>query len=96
MEEDIARNYADGVVLLTGFGTFRGHDGVRRSAQILREQLHCVRYEYRTKLVDGEMAFLEWTARCRDAAVHDGADSFSIRGGRIVAQTIHYSVRRPK
>jgi hypothetical protein len=94
VEEDIARNYAEDVVLLTGFGVFRGHEGVRRSAQILREQLPCTRYQYRTKLVDGEMAFLEWSARCRTARVEEGADSFLIRDGRIVVQTIHYTVHR--
>ena len=26
--------------------------------------------------------------------VHDGADTFVLRGGRIVAQTIHYTVAR--
>jgi hypothetical protein len=38
------------------------------------------------------VAFLEWTATCATARVRDGADSFWIRGGRIVAQTIHYTV----
>jgi hypothetical protein len=94
VEEDIARNYAEDVVLLTGFGVFRGHEGVRRSAQILREQLPCTRYQYRTKLVNGEMAFLEWSARCPTAVVEEGADSFLIRDGRIVVQTIHYTVHR--
>src|SRR5438105_1330692 len=86
VEGDIARNYAEDVILLTGFGVFRGHDGVRRSAQLLREQLCCTRYRSRTKLIAGERAFLEWTARCPTAGVQDGADSFLIRDGRIVAQ----------
>jgi hypothetical protein len=43
--------------------------------------------------VVGELAFLKWTARCPRAEVGDGADSFWIRDGRIVAQTIHYTVR---
>ena len=94
VEEDIARNYAEDVVLLTGLGVSRGHEGVRRSAQVLHEQLPCARYQFRTKLVDGEMAFLEWTACCPTGSVEDGADSFIIRHGRIVAQTVHYTVRR--
>src|SRR6476469_5614513 len=94
IEEDITRNYAEDVVLLTSFGVFRGQEGVRQSAQLLLEQLPCIRYQYRTRMVDGEMAFLEWTARCRVARVDDGADSFLIRNGRIVARTIHYTVRK--
>src|SRR5437016_10554376 len=96
VEVDLSRNFAEDVVLLTSFGLFRGHEGVRRSAQLLHEQLPCARYQYRTKLVDGEMAFLEWTARCPTARVEDGADSFLIRKGRIVAQTIHYTIRKLK
>ncbi len=88
LEEDIARNYADDVVLLTARGIFRGKAGLRRCCRLLHRELPCVRYEYRLKLVEGPVAFSEWTARC------DGADSFLIRNGRIVAQTIHYTVRR--
>ena len=93
VEEDIARNYAAGVVLLTGCGLHRGHEGVRLLARLLDEQLPCAAYEYRTRLVGGEVAFLEWSARCAAASVEDGADSFLIRDGKIVAQTIHYTVR---
>ncbi len=93
VEEDIARNYAHDVVLLTGLGVFRGKDGVRQSARALLRQLPCCAYEYRVRLVEGEVAFLEWSARCATARVEDGADSFWVRDGRIVAQTIHYTVR---
>jgi hypothetical protein len=93
VEEDLARNYAEDVVLLTGFGLYRGHEGVRQLARLLFAQLPCVAYEYRTRLVDGEVAFLEWAARCSTATVEDGADSFLIRDGKIVVQTIHYTVR---
>jgi hypothetical protein len=92
VEKAISRNFAEDVVLLTGYGVFRGHEGVRRSAHVLYGRLPCVRYRYATTLVDGEMAFLEWTARCATARVEDGADSFLIRDGRIVVQTIHYTV----
>jgi hypothetical protein len=91
VEEDLARNYAEDVVLLTGQGVFRGHDGVRRAAAILWGQLPCAAYEYRTTLLEGEVAFLEWTACCESARVDDGADSFVIRDGRIIVQTIHYT-----
>ena len=40
----------------------------------------------------GEVGYLEWTADGPTARVRDGADSFVIRDGRIVAQTIHYTV----
>jgi hypothetical protein len=94
LEEDIANSYAEEAVLLTARGLFRGKRGLRRCARLLQKELPCARYTYRTKLVDGDMAFLEWTARCDGSCVDDGADSFLIRDGRVVAQTIHYTVLR--
>jgi hypothetical protein len=93
VEQDVATNYAEGVVLLTGDGVFRGRDGVRRCAALLAERLPCARYAYLARLVEGEVAFLEWSARCPASVVEDGADSFLIRGGLIVAQTIHYTTQ---
>jgi hypothetical protein len=93
VEQDVATNYAEGAVLLSGDGVFRGRDGVRRCAALLAERLPCARYAYRVRLVEGEVAFLEWSARCEAAQVEDGADSFLVRGGLIVVQTIHYPAR---
>ncbi len=56
------------------------------------QELPQATFQYRTRLVDGEMAFLEWTAQAEGTEVKDGADSFLIRDGRILAQTIHYTV----
>jgi hypothetical protein len=93
VEADIARNYAPDVVLLTGIGVLHGHDGVRRSRSVLRDDVGDATYEYVTKLVDREAAFLEWRAQTDAIEIDDGADSFVIRDGLIRIQTIHYSVR---
>lgn len=92
VEEDLLRNYAPDLVVLTGHGVYRGHDGLRRLSELLRRELPNCTYEYRTRLVEGDVAFLEWTARADGARVDDGADSYVIRNGRIVVQTIHYTV----
>ncbi len=65
---------------------------MRRLAQLLREERNDATFGSRTRRVEGEMAFLEWTARSERAMVEDGADSFCIRNGLIVAQTIHYTI----
>ena len=41
--------------------------------------------------MEGEAAFLEWTARSESVRVTDGADSFFIRDELVVAKTIHYT-----
>lgn len=92
VDDDLARNYAEDLVVLTGTGIYRGHDGLRQLARRLREELANASFEYHTRLVAGEMAFLEWTAHSESAEVNDGADSYLIRDGRIIAQTIHYTV----
>jgi hypothetical protein len=44
-------------------------------------------------LVVGNYAFLEWRGDAERVTVEDGADSFVIHDGRIVMQSIHYTVR---
>lgn len=89
---DLERNFADDIVVLTGFGVFEGVDQLRVLAELLGAQVPEARYEYTTVVVRGEVGFLEWRAEGRGARVTDGADSYVIRDGRIVAQTIHYTV----
>jgi hypothetical protein len=93
IEEDIAQNYARDVVQLTCTGILRGHDGVREGGRILNDCLPEAEFEYYNTLVDGEMAFLEWRAVSEHHEVREGADSFLIRNGEIIAQTIHYKVQ---
>jgi hypothetical protein len=91
---DLARNYAEDLVVLTRHGVYRGHDGLRQLAEMLRQELPDAVFEYHTRLVEGEIGFLEWTGRGGEGQVDDGADSYLIRDGKIVAQTIHYTVNR--
>jgi hypothetical protein len=90
---DLERNYDDHVLLLSGCGVHRGHDGVRRTASILHHYLGGGGgYEITNRLVEADVAFIEWRSHREGRQIHDGADSFLIRGGRIVVQTIHYTV----
>jgi hypothetical protein len=93
VERDIRRNYAPDVVLLTGVGVLRGHDGVRRSRELLQADAPEATFEYLTRLVEGQIAFLEWTGETDAVEISDGADSFLISDGLIRIQTIHYTVR---
>jgi hypothetical protein len=94
VESDLERNFSDDVFLLTGYGIYRGIDGVREKAKLLADQLPGGRWEYHNVMVEGELGFLEWSGVGENGArVDDGADSYLIRDGRIVAMTIHYTVR---
>ncbi len=92
IETDLQRNYAEDLVVLTGFGVFRGHEGLREANRLLQRQLPGAAYRYRTQLDAGEIAFLAWSATANAARVDDGADTYHVRDGRIRVQTIHYTL----
>jgi hypothetical protein len=91
-EEDIERNVSPAIIILERRGIFRGREGARELARLLEQELPGAPYVYTNQMVEGRVAFLEWTAEGEHACVRDGADSFVIENGWIVAQTIHYTV----
>jgi hypothetical protein len=95
VECDIERNYAMDVVLIAAFGTYEGHEGIRRCAKRLTESIGDTTFTYTTCRVHGEIAFLEWHADSSAARVTDGVDTFLIRNGRIRIKTVHYTVQAP-
>lgn len=93
LEKDLRRNVADDIVILINRGTFRGHEGVRQLASMLAEELPEHRaFEYTHVAAEGRIALLEWRYEDSETRVRDGADSYLIEGGKIVGQTIHYTV----
>jgi len=92
IDSDIAANFAADCVLLTTYGRFDGHAGVKRAAELLASQVPSAVYTYTQRVVHEDIAFLEWTAAGTGAFVRDGADSFLIDDGRIKIMTIHYTV----
>jgi hypothetical protein len=93
LEEDLRRNYAADVVLLSARGVLHGHDGVRASAAFLYEAAAGHEYCYHLTVADDRMAMLEWSAAGHDTRIVDGVDSYLIENGTIKAQSIHYRVR---
>lgn len=90
LETDLKRNYADQVVLLCKQGVFHGCNQVRQSAHRLGLQLPEAHFEYLSCQIEGEWGFLEWRAESEEICAEDGADSYVVRDGLIIAQTIHY------
>jgi hypothetical protein len=89
---DVLRNYSADVLVLCPSGASRGVEGllahVRQLAQALGEQA-CLDYE--RLWLRGPLAYLEWTAATA-TVVCNGAESFVVADGRIIAQTVHYRV----
>ena len=96
LEEDLRRNVAEDIVVLINRGTFRGHTGVKELARMLSEELpEHEAFEYTYVSVEGRVGLLEWTYRDSTVEVRDGVDSYLIEDGKIVAQTIHYTLEAP-
>lgn len=94
LEEDVRRNVSEDIVILINRGTFRGHDGVRQLARMLADELpehKAFRYTY--VAVEGNVGMLEWEYEDSTIRVRDGVDSYLIEDGKIVAQTIHYTLQ---
>lgn len=96
VDTDIDRNFSPHCVLLTSYGVFRGHEGVRAAAALLDKQVGRTDYVYRTTMTEGEVGFLEWTAEGASERIDDGADSYLIRDGLIETMTIHYTVKQKR
>jgi SnoaL-like domain len=92
IDEDLSQNYAEDVVLLCEFGVLCGRDAVRKSADRLALQLRDAKFEYLAQFVCREYAFLQWRARSPTVRIDDGADSFVIREGQIVMQSVYYRI----
>jgi len=92
LEGDIAANYAEDVVLVDREKVRHGHEGLRDAARQLSSELPDAVFEYVVTRVEGEIAYLQWTATARGASVEHGADTYVIRDGLMRAQTWYYRV----
>ncbi|ALX66859.1 nuclear transport factor 2 family protein [Microbacterium sp. XT11] len=93
LDGDLSNYHAD-VVLLTGSGVYRGHDGVRACAAELERLVGPAEFVFSQTLIDGDFGYLEWGAHDGDVKVCDGADSFVVRDGLIALQTVHYTPQK--
>ena len=68
-------------------------NGNKKSFAVLESQIPEANFLYTTKTVYNEIAFLEWQAEAADSYIDDGVDTFIINNGKIVIQTMHYTVK---
>jgi SnoaL-like domain len=95
LDGDLEQNYASEVLLLCEHGPMHGRDAIRKSAEQLGRQIPEASFEYLRTVVEKEYALIFWRADSRSARAEHGVDSFVVRAGRIVMQTVAY-VLRPK
>ncbi|WP_369258998.1 nuclear transport factor 2 family protein [Geodermatophilus amargosae] len=88
----IAADYAEDAVLITPDQVVRGRDGVRELFASLLGELPDAVWDIPTRVFEGDVLFIEWTAVAEKARVLDGVDTFVIRDGEIRLQTVRLTL----
>jgi uncharacterized protein (TIGR02246 family) len=91
--EDIISDYAEDALFITQSGLLRGKDGVREGFTKLFGELPDPHFDVHTRILEGDVLFLEWTATATGPRGENRVETFLVRDGEIVLQTVHYTVR---
>lgn len=98
--DGILSDYAPDAVLFTQDGPLRGHDEIRPLFEALLEEFGKpgASFTLTQRFVDGDHAYIVWTAETADRAYELGTDTFVVRDGRIAVQSFacRTSIRRPQ
>jgi ketosteroid isomerase-like protein len=90
--EGIVSDYADDAVFITPAGVLRGKDGVREGFTKLLADVPNAEWSVPTQIFEGDVLFIEWSAKAAASRVEDGIDTFVFRDGEIVVQTVRYTL----
>ena len=87
--DGVLSDYAPGVVFFTQHGPLRGPDAIRPLFQGLIAEFGKpgATFSMTKQLIDGDHAYILWTAETADNVYELGTDTFVVRDGRIVAQS---------
>ena len=85
----ILSDYAPGAVLFTPDGPLRGADAIRSFFQGLLAEFGKpgATFSLKRQFVEGDVAYILWTAETADNVYEVGTDTFLVRDGKIVAQS---------
>ena len=87
--EGILSDYAPDAVLFTSHGPLRGTDAIKPLFQALVEEFGKpgATFSMKQQFVEGDYAYILWTAETADNVYEVGTDTFVVRDGKIVAQS---------
>jgi ketosteroid isomerase-like protein len=91
--EGIVSDYSEDAVFITPAGVLRGKDGVREGFTKLLADVPNAEWDVPTQIFEGDVLFIEWTAKAASSRADDGVDTFIFRDGQIVLQTVRYTVQ---
>ena len=87
--EGVLSDYASDAVFLTKDGARRGVDAIRPlfEALIAEFEKPGTTFNMKQQLVEGDYAYILWTAKTADNVYELATDTFVVREGKIVAQS---------
>ena len=87
--EGILSDYALGAVLFTPNGPLKGADAIRPLFQAMIAEFGKpgATFSMKQYSVEGDYAYILWTAETADNVYEVGTDTFVVRDGKIVAQS---------
>ena len=85
----ILSDYAPGAVLFTPDGPLRGTDAIRPLFQAMFAEFGKpgATFSMKQQSVEGDYAYILWTAETADNVYEVGTDTFVVRDGKIVAHS---------
>ena len=85
----ILSDYATGAVLFTPEGPLRGLDAIRSFFQVMLAEFGKPgsAFSMKQQFVEGDYAYILWTAETADNVYELGTDTFVVRDGKIVVQS---------
>ena len=92
----ILSDYAPGAVLFTPDGPLRGTDAIRPFYQAMFAEFGKpgAVFSMQQESVEGDYAYILWTAETADNVYEVGTDTFVVRDGRIAAQSFAGKITR--
>ena len=87
--EGILSDYAPSAVLFTADGPLRGVNAIRPLFQAMVAEFGKpgATFSMKQQFVDGDHAYILWSAETADNVYELGTDTFFVRDGKIVAQS---------
>lgn len=87
--DGILSDYTEDAILITPDGTLRGHDEIRPLFEKFVSDILPVGsdFEISQQIIEGEVAYIVWSAESPGYKIPIGTDTFVIRDGKIVVQT---------
>ena len=87
--DGVLSDYAPGAVFFTQDGPLRGPDAIRPLFQAMIAEFGKpgATFSMKQQFVEGDYAYILWTAETADNVYELGTDTFVVRDGKIVAQS---------